>query len=241
MVNFSERKKMASATRRYIHGAIHADDFDDLLESLEQDSGDETVDLLRAQIQFDCEDIFHPKRFLTPNKADWDYFHRVLLLLESGGELVEQRQKRFSFRQLSIGLGYLSAGLSAWFFGIPFLLFPGYLLVALYLAGIIFGELRQGGEFSKRIAAMAPFHTLTEILEARRRVPGFVKPPCPQAAAVLSTPGRFGALLESTFNGIRGVTYFFAAFFCLPLFGWLLLFPTYDVQSEVTFPEITQG
>ncbi len=181
MIDHLARKKMAEAIRSYLDERIAAFEFDEALEDIRTATDDVTVQKLAVWLWFFYDDFEDHK--IVATKEQWDFLHRVLLLLESNGEpeltFEHSKKRRWSVRQLIavcalavFALGALGLDRREYYviLSIPF----GILCVLLYL-----WNLRASPEPRSMESALIPFSSITEIVAARRKAPLFSKKPYP--------------------------------------------------------------
>ena len=120
-------------------------------------------------------DAGHMGHKIVTSKEEWDYFHRILLLLESDGELEITRVRKWSYRQLiaacSLALFFPIALYSGWgeqllAVSVPF----GIVSILLY-----FGRRKTTPAIDPLDITLTPFSSISELLTARRRVLLFTK------------------------------------------------------------------
>jgi hypothetical protein len=127
VVDRDERDRLAVLVRRFLDEDLSAFAFDDLLGSF-RDSADGAVRFVADAVWYhydDCDD-----HFVALSKAEWDYFQRLLLLLESDRSVEVVKSRRWAWSQLFAGAALLA------FIGIAIRLGWGY---HLFLVAIPFG------------------------------------------------------------------------------------------------------
>ena len=101
MIDREARNDLAVLIRRYLAEEIKAFDLDEQLERF-RDSNDSGVRFVATTMWFhydDCDD-----HFVVASKPQWDYFQRLLLLLESNSTVTHERHRQWSISQLFAGL-----------------------------------------------------------------------------------------------------------------------------------------
>jgi hypothetical protein len=178
---------MVKLIRSYMSDEATAFELDEGLSEATDDSGDETARDIRLALWFHYDDCKDHK--VVANKERWDYFNRLLLLLESNCELAVAKST-LKWRSLQAA----AALLSAIFLFVAFRI--GFEQRLLVLA-IPFGPLSmlitwlktrqlEKGTSSKEMA-LAPFPSIGSLLSVRRQVPGFVKRRYPSSVATRAT------------------------------------------------------
>lgn len=172
MVDRSARERMITALRGYMDERLTAFEFHNELFEIETD--DETSITLRGILWGFYDDLKDHK--VTASKADWDCLNRILLLLESDGELRYVPVKRIFSMQQFVAIGCLvlfgaiafRMGLSGHIFqlSVPF----GLISMLLYHLEERKEKKRKGAEY-----VIAPFPTVASLMGVRRSVPSFVK------------------------------------------------------------------
>lgn len=101
MIDRNARNELAVLIRRYLDEQIKAFDLDEALESF-CDSDDSGVRYVASTMWYhydDCDD-----HLIVANKQQWDYFQRLLLLLESNSTVIQEHRRQWSVTQLIAAL-----------------------------------------------------------------------------------------------------------------------------------------
>ncbi len=101
MIDRNARNDLADLIRRYLDEQIKAFDLDDALYPF-CDSDDSGVRYVANTMWYhydDCDD-----HLIVANKQQWDYFQRLLLLLESNSVVIQEHRKQWSVTQLIAAL-----------------------------------------------------------------------------------------------------------------------------------------
>lgn len=173
-----DRDELAQVIRRYMNDEISAFAFDEQLNAF-RNSPDSTVCFVSNALWFfydDCTD-----HLAVLSKTEWDFFQRLLLLMESDGVVETVVSRRWSFTQLAalaalIGFGWVAMRLG-W----------GYHLLA---AAMPFGAVSIGIAWFREATAAAdpcdplafPFTGFAE-LRAVYKAAAFTKAPYPRRIA----------------------------------------------------------
>lgn len=97
MIDRDARNDLAALIRRYLDEQIKAFDLDEELDQF-RDSADSSITFVAAAMWYhydDCDD-----HFVVASKPQWDYFQRLLLLLESDSTVTQVRRRQWSVTQL---------------------------------------------------------------------------------------------------------------------------------------------
>lgn len=182
------RNRLAHAIRRYEDELLSAFAFDEEIFEIRKATADKTVQYVVDTLWLhydDCKD-----HLAGLSKPEWDYFERLILLLESDAEIERFRQRHWSLRQLVAGLSLIGFGLCVTRLGIGWHLFGFALLfgpISLFLSyWRIYSDRRQAGE---RLRLM-PFSSFSELRAVRRTVAGFSKRRRKADAKVRQVHGR---------------------------------------------------
>lgn len=181
MIDHEARAQMAAAMRAYMADELTAFRFDEELERIEAATTDGTAQAIRLWLWGLYDDLKdHP---IIASKPVWDFMGRLMLVLESGGE-IEMAPGRRRWRMDRVAL---AAALVAVAVVVPPQQ-PGLKLVAWNLASALAlaaldrrEEARMRPLWTGTIGALRPYGSLAELRAARRRVSGFRRPrfrPC---------------------------------------------------------------
>jgi hypothetical protein len=176
MIDRQARDRMASALRSYMDERITAFQFDQTLEEVVADSNDTTAKDIREMLWFHYDDCTDHQ--VVASKEQWDFFNRLLLLLESDGELpTEEAGASWQWGgQQAIAL--VCVGVFGFVVGVTG--FGEHLFVAAIPLGgvsmlIAWWGSRSEPGCSVRQQATEPFGSVGELLAVRRRHRGFKK------------------------------------------------------------------
>jgi hypothetical protein len=92
-----QRDELAGVIRSFLDEQITAFKFDELLDEF-RESTDETIRYVTGAAWYhydDCDD-----HFVTLSKPEWDYFQRLLLLLESDNQIEITTKRRWHWSQV---------------------------------------------------------------------------------------------------------------------------------------------
>ena len=232
MVDREARDAMVGAMERYLNEEITAFEFDDALSEIETE--DETVSDTRISLWFFYDDCKDHKVVAT--KEDWDFLHRIILVLKSSAHIKTPRRMRWTMRQPIAACCLLLYGVMAYFMG-----FGSHLLFAHAACGIVSMGLAYwryhpaASPSHRKQQALAPFSSVSELLAVRRKVRCFTK-------------GKYSPAIEE--RRIRNVILnaaMLVVFVALPALPfWLTLSPLVlfgqsigevDVAPRVVMPE----
>ena len=174
---------MAKAIRSYMNEESTAFQFDEALFEASTGTNDKTVQSVRRALWFFYDDCKDHK--IVGTKEVWDYFNRVLLLLESDGEMETVRSWRqwhplqgvaallfLAFAVIAIRVGF---GQHLFAYALPF--GPPSMLIAWLNAR------RRRQTVNTSETALTPFPSVSSLLAARRRAGGFMRRRYPKAVA----------------------------------------------------------
>ncbi len=228
MVDLEARKRLAVIIRGYLNDEMTAFKFDEALDEFRWDQDDETVGEIAWELASYCDNL--RDHLVVADKELWDYFHRLLLVLESQCEFepvdLDGRSGRVKrFIACACLVAYCAGALwvgwnteSLWLLSVPF----GVIAMAL-----AFG-IRGGSLNIPREAAIVPFTSVYQILQARRRVPNFAKQPYPKALADRRIRGW---ALGCALGGGYTVLYLCKLIAAMPfVVGWTLLQQSFKRQ-----------
>lgn len=173
------RDKLIEAISEYLNDTVTAFVFDEHLYEIATTTKDETVCQVVDALWFYYDDCKDHKVVLT--KEQWNYFQRLILLLQSDSHIHVTLTRHWSVRQ-AIALAALGCCLvflfifdmSYWFIAVPF----GFVSMALG-----FMHRRQMPQVSATEIALTPFSSVSEIRAALRRSPHFRKRRYPSGLA----------------------------------------------------------
>jgi hypothetical protein len=178
------RERLAAAMRGFLDGELRAFAFDDAIFAIRDDSDDVTVQSVALRLWSHYDDFEDHAAALT--REEWDYFQRLLLILESDAHLIETRRRVWSPIQCVAAFGAAATAACVWGvvaeqgWGVAVLagFFPGYLIsVGVFIAN------RERA--SQRLAASSadlapygriePFGSVSELADVHRATPRFRK------------------------------------------------------------------
>jgi hypothetical protein len=173
-IDRTARSQMAGAIRAYMDEDITAFQFDDALSEASARTDDTTVRTIARELWFHYDDVIDHK--VVASKEEWDYFNRLLLLLDSDAEMTVH--SRWTWHPLQA----VAALLLAAFVVVAMRVGWGGQLIA---TAVPFGppsmllawlSARRRRKQRRHVdVALAPFPSVGALLSIRRVVPGFVK------------------------------------------------------------------
>jgi hypothetical protein len=180
MVDRDARDRMSTVIRAYMEDRMMAFEFDEALSEINTD--DATVNDARFALWFFYDD--KKNHYIVASQRDWEYFNRLLLLLQSDGEISAMKKRwRWTARQSIAVAGLLLFGVIALWVHVNDLFFSVYLIagaLAMLLAiWKTLATLRQRQEEQ----TMLPFPSFSSLLTTRRRVSSFIRSRYPTALA----------------------------------------------------------
>ena len=93
MIDQAARKQMADTIRSYLNEEIKSFQFSNALDDIRTQTADATVDLIADILWCFYDDDWLSHKVIA-SKEEWDYFHRLLLVLESDTELEGYRHAK---------------------------------------------------------------------------------------------------------------------------------------------------
>ena len=159
MVDRNARNSLAELIRRYLDEEIKAFDFDDALDDF-RGSGDDAVRFVSDALWYhydDCDD-----HLVVLSKPEWNYFQRLLLLLESDSSVRFTHSRHWTYLQL------LAAALLLLCVGIVAKTGLGYHLLVFFIpfgiGSIAISHVRRPPEdFGPYDAIITPFESLCDL------------------------------------------------------------------------------
>ncbi len=177
IVDRNARDRIAAEVRRFLDGETTAFEFDDAIFDIE--SNDPTVNDIVERLWFhydDCKD-----HRVTLSKPEWDYFQRLLLILESDHHVIAERNRtHWGLTKLVALVALVGFALCVWQFGF------GQQLLAI---AIPFGVISMGisarrhqnrhrqGQPDNAAIALMPFSSVAEMRATYTSVGRFRKTP----------------------------------------------------------------
>lgn len=169
------RNQMATAIRSYMADEITAFQFDDALQKTMDRTRDGTVEYIGIWLWFHYDDRKDHK--IHASKEEWDYFNRLLLLLESDAQIICDMGRRHWHWRQAIAATCLAAFMllaTGTGFG-PHLLLVSIPFGAISMLLAWFAARGRDGTTSPLEIAITPFPSVASLLAVRRRVPGFTR------------------------------------------------------------------
>ncbi|MFH5804526.1 hypothetical protein [Alienimonas sp. DA493] len=230
------RDRLAAAVRAFLDGELWAFAFDETIWEIRDATDDPTVQAVCDRLWYhydDCDD-----HAAALSREEWNYFQRLLLILESDAHLIETRRRIWSPTQCLAALGVAITAACVW--GVVaeqgwgtlalagFL--PGYLLsVAIYFVNREAAtRLMNARETAAPIpyGAIAPFDSVAELADVHRATPRFRKRRFPPEVGERRIRARSSAAL---IQFQMAISWFFGTPFVL----LSQLFPAEDTASHV--------
>ncbi len=174
MIDPAARKQMADAIRSYLNEEIRSFRFSDALDDIRTQTDDPTVSLIADILYCRCDNDIQNHQVIA-SRREWDYFHRLLLVLDSDTELEVVKTRKWSPRQTiaasAVAIFVILALRVGW--GIHLLA----LSAAFALVSILLDRWRykEAARLDAKDIALTPFVSIPQILAARRRALRFSK------------------------------------------------------------------
>ncbi len=173
MVDRNARDRLASALQSFMDERIAAFEFNDTISKAVDSTRDDTVQEIGQALWLHYDDLKDHK--IVACKEEWDYFNRLLLLLQSDAEIECARTWRrwWSVRQSIAALslaGFLGVAIHVGFGAQLFLWAIPFGVLSMLLAG---WRRRELTKTTRLELALAPFPSVGNLMRIRRRVPEF--------------------------------------------------------------------
>ncbi len=170
-INREHRERLAAIVRQYLDGEISAFAFDELTDPF-RGSYDKTVKHVASTVWFHYDDC--KNHFVNLTKPEWDYFQRLLLVLDSNDHIVKTTTLCWRYSQLLALLSFIGFALAAWYCGFG---------IHLLLIAIPFGIVSIGIQRYRNCArpdlpyseVLLPFSTFSELASTYKSVSQFRK------------------------------------------------------------------
>lgn len=169
-----DRDRLSEVINRYLDEEVTAFKLDESLSEIGARTQDETVKQVVGLLWCHYDDIEDHK--VVASKEEWDFFQRLLLVLKSDADIVEETGKRiWTGRQAAAAVCLVLFGLAVARTG-----FGSHLLVVTSPLGVVsmlLAHWRSCVE-ARRLRdqmALAPFGSVSEMLRRRRKIRNFVK------------------------------------------------------------------
>lgn len=178
-VDRHHRDCLALAIRQYMAGETTAFTFDQTIHEIWDASDDATIAFVVGALWYhydDCKD--HPAIL---SKEEWDYFHRLLLILESDAHVQVAESRSWGLPQLVALIGLLAFCVCAVRLGFGDQLFVLAIPFGVLSVSLSFWNRLRTPKLSQRERSLYPFSSAAELLSVRRSVKGFMKQRYPEA------------------------------------------------------------
>jgi hypothetical protein len=169
-----DRDSLTEVINRYLSEELTAFKLDEALSEIGARTKDETVKQVVDLFWSHYDDVEDHK--VVASKEEWDYFQRLLLILKSDAEIVEETGKRvWTARQAvaAVCLAVFGVAVAKTGFGYDLLC----VTVPLGIVSMLLSHWRSCVE-ARRLhdqTALLPFGSVSELLSLRRKVRNFVK------------------------------------------------------------------
>jgi hypothetical protein len=187
-----DRDTLAEVINRYLADDLTAFKLDDALSSIVARTKDETVKRVADLLWYHYDDLEDHK--VVASKEEWDFFRRLLLVLQSDADLYEETGKRrWTARQAVAAVCLVVFGVVVAKTGWGYHLF----CATVPLGGVsVLLKLWQSSVEEAHLhaqTALIPFGSISELLSLRRKVRGFVKSLYPVRLGSRQIRGPVGA------------------------------------------------
>ena len=169
-----DRDSLIEVINRYLNEELTAFKLDEALSEIGTRTKDKTVDQVVQLLWCHYDDVEDHKVVAT--KEEWDYFQRLLLILKSDAEIVQETgERKWTARQAVAAVCLVLFGLAVAKTG-----FGYHLLVVTIPLGVVSMLLShwRSRDEARRLhdqTALMPFGSVSELLSLRRKVRNFAK------------------------------------------------------------------
>jgi len=190
-----QRDGLAGLIRQFLSEQSTAFEFDEALDDYRQ-SADPTVRFVTDAVWYhydDCDD-----HMVVLSKPEWDFFQRLLLLLESDQQIVTTSTRRWSWTQLVACTSLLAFGWCIWHFGCGqhLLVFSIPFGIVSIFVSFVRNRTRSTGPYDY---ILVPFRTFSDLSAAHKSAAAFTKERYPRHLAnrkIRSRVAEFGMRLQ---------------------------------------------
>jgi len=173
MIDYAARRRVAATVKSYLNEEIKAFQFSDALYDVAGQTDDSTVQEIVDALWYHYDDLKDHK--IVASKEEWDYFHRLLLILESDAELETDSVRKWSFRQPVAVCALAIFAIVALCLGSGLHLLVAYVALGLVSMLLSYSRSRAASESDPTEIALTPFSSISQLLAVRRHVPRFSK------------------------------------------------------------------
>ena len=230
-VDRKSRDALVASINRYIDGETMAFQFDDEIFSIESD--DLTVSHVVSTLWCfydDCKD--HPVRL---SKEEWNYFQRLILVLQSNGHITVSTRRRWDCAQLVAVAAFLLFLYAANGLGLGIQLFALAIPFGLFSIGIShWRNCFATRKLDSTSIILAPFSSFLELITMRRSVANFRKRKCPDGMKRFEIRGPF----EETVMKLQAYA---AWLLCSPLVLMYQALPMKEINTRIVVKEAKRG
>jgi hypothetical protein len=164
---------------------ITAFQLDDSLADIMADTQDETVNEIGTGLWYFYDDINDHK--IVASKTEWDFFNRLLLLLESDGEIEIKNIRRWNWRQVIAAICVGTFGIIVYQsgFGEHLLIYSiPFGIVSMFLYWLANHEEKKANNKRDKIEELlSPFSSFSNLRFVHNQIPNFRKWKYPQTIA----------------------------------------------------------
>jgi len=224
------RERMAAAIRSYMDGMTTVSQLDDVLAEVMKTTQDKTVESIRQALWHLTTGVVKDGKIVA-SKEDWDHFNRLVLLLDSDGEMeVVKGRRRWRIGQCIavlclVGFLYIAFqtgfGEHLFFYATPF---GAVSMILVWFAS------RQ----RKRETATEPFPSVDSLLSVRRQVPGFTMAEYPKTLTGRRIREPF---IETLFDKFMLIPLGLVWLMCSPLPLFFQMLPRRERETRIRMPK----
>jgi len=169
-----DRDSLIEVINRYLNDELTAFKLHDAISEIGAKTKDETVNQVVSLFWCHYDDVEDHK--VVASKEEWDYFQRLLLILKSDAEIIEEAgERRWTARQAVAAACLALFGVAVVKMGWGYHLLV--VTIPLGVVSMLLSHWRSRHE-ARRLhdqTALMPFGSVSELLSLRRKVRNFVK------------------------------------------------------------------
>jgi hypothetical protein len=168
------RNRLCDQIRSFLDGRLMAFAFNDAISRIHDETDDPTVHWTAQELWHfydDCDD-----HSVALSKPEWDYLQRLLLVLQSGSQVVVQNAGwRWSYTQLAAFCALLGFGCCVCALGVGEQLFVVTIPFGIISMMISHWQSKLRLTQNRQIASIMPFSSLTQLRQTFLGIPQFQK------------------------------------------------------------------
>jgi hypothetical protein len=222
MVDRQKRDALIETINRFLDGTTTAFQFDEELDPFREKQTDPTVSKIAGILWYFYDDCKDHKVCLS--KQAWQYFQRLILILQSDAHIISTSFKIGHITQLIAAISLLIFGYSIYYLGMGIQYFA--IVLPFGLISIILSHFRKQREenLEHNDYNLLPFSSFSELRTVQLRAPRFMRRKYPQD---MKNEKLHGSLAELGVN----IHYYALWCFAAPI---VLLFQSFPLKKSIT-------